>query len=81
MIAATCESAEKVLADTYKAYQFGTRQGPTIIPTLDKSQAEKIQEQENLLQATVNFGEGDALKNIYSYFFLFSSFQHLLEKH
>ncbi|KAJ9164504.1 hypothetical protein P3X46_024073 [Hevea brasiliensis] len=58
MIAAACESAEKVLADTRKAYQFGTRQGPTILPTLDKSQAAKIQEQENLLRAAVNFGEG-----------------------
>ncbi|EEF48724.1 conserved hypothetical protein [Ricinus communis] len=58
MIAAACESAEKVLADTRKAYQIGTRQGPTIIPTLDKTQAAKIQEQENLLRAAVNFGEG-----------------------
>ncbi|CAK7323776.1 unnamed protein product [Dovyalis caffra] len=58
MIAAACESAEKVLADTRKAYQFGTRQGPTILPTLDKAQAAKIQEQENLLRAAVNVGEG-----------------------
>lgn len=58
MIAAACESAEKVLADTRKAYQIGTRQGPTILPTLDKAQAAKIQEQENLLRATVNSGEG-----------------------
>ena len=50
-----------MLADTRKAYQFGTRQGPTIIPTLDKSQAAKVQEQENLLRAAVNFGEGNAL--------------------
>ncbi|XP_012087330.1 mediator of RNA polymerase II transcription subunit 8 isoform X2 [Jatropha curcas] len=58
MIGAACESAEKVLADTRKAYQFGTRQGPTSLPTLDKTQAAKIQEQENLLRAAVNFGEG-----------------------
>lgn len=58
MIATACESAEKVLDDTRKAYQFGTRQGPTILPTLDKSQAAKIQEQENLLRAAVNYGEG-----------------------
>ncbi|KAK8469845.1 hypothetical protein PHAVU_005G185100 [Phaseolus vulgaris] len=57
MIAAACEGAEKVLADTRKAYCFGTRQGP-IAPTLDKGQAAKIQEQENLLRAAVNAGEG-----------------------
>lgn len=56
-IGAACESAEKVIADTRKAY-FGTRQGPTIIPTLDKVQAAKIQEQENLLRSAVNHGEG-----------------------
>lgn len=58
MIAAACEGAEKVLADTRKAYCFGTRQGPAIAPTLDKGQAAKIQEQENLLRAAVNVGEG-----------------------
>lgn len=58
MIAAACESAEKVLSDTRKAYGFGARQGPTIAPTLDKAQAAKIQEQENILRAAVNFGEG-----------------------
>nr|KYP50406.1 hypothetical protein KK1_027771 [Cajanus cajan] len=60
MIAAACEGAEKVLADTRKAYCFGTRQGPAIAPTLDKGQAAKIQEQENLLRAAVN--AGDALR-------------------
>lgn len=59
MIAAACEGAEKVLADTRKAYCFGTRQGPAIAPTLDKGQAAKIQEQENLLRAAVNAGEGN----------------------
>ncbi|XVF23193.1 hypothetical protein REPUB_Repub13aG0016100 [Reevesia pubescens] len=58
MIGAACESSEKVLADTRKAYCFGSRQGPTLLPTLDKGQAAKIQEQENLLRAAVNFGEG-----------------------
>ncbi|KAL3528491.1 hypothetical protein ACH5RR_007813 [Cinchona calisaya] len=57
MIGAACESAEKVIADTRKAY-FGTRQGPTILPTIDKVQAAKIQEQENLLRHAVNRGEG-----------------------
>ncbi|XP_031249687.1 mediator of RNA polymerase II transcription subunit 8 isoform X2 [Pistacia vera] len=58
MIGAACESAEKVLADTRKAYILGTRQGPQNLPSLDKSQAAKIQEQENLLRAAVNNGEG-----------------------
>lgn len=58
MIAAACEGAEKVLADTRKAYCFGSRQAPPIAPTLDKGQAAKIQEQENLLRAAVNVGEG-----------------------
>ncbi|KAK4763988.1 hypothetical protein SAY87_013426 [Trapa incisa] len=57
-IAAACESAEKVLSETRKAYGFGARQGPTITPTLDKVQAAKIQEQEKLLRAAVNYGEG-----------------------
>lgn len=60
MIGAACESAEKVIADTRKAY-FGTRQGPTTIPTLDKVQAAKIQEQETLLRNAVNHGEGVVL--------------------
>jgi hypothetical protein len=59
MIAAACEGAEKVLADTRKAYCFGTRQGPAIAPTFDKGQAAKIQEQENLLRAAVNVGDGN----------------------
>ncbi|KAH7521986.1 hypothetical protein FEM48_Zijuj07G0090000 [Ziziphus jujuba var. spinosa] len=58
MIGAACESAEKILADTRKAYCFGTRQGPSIVPTLDKAQASKIQEQENMLRAAVNSGSG-----------------------
>lgn len=61
MIGAACESAEKVLADTRKAYCFGTRQGIPVVPTLDKAQAAKIQEQENLLRAAVNYGEGSTL--------------------
>ncbi|XP_077238498.1 mediator subunit 8 [Tasmannia lanceolata] len=58
MIGAAIESAEKVIADARKAYGLGNRQGPTIVPTLDKVQAAKIQEQENLLRAAVNFGDG-----------------------
>ncbi|XP_068637737.1 mediator of RNA polymerase II transcription subunit 8-like [Aristolochia californica] len=58
MIGAACESAEKVIADARKAYNLGSRQGPSIMPTLDKVQAAKIQEHENSLRAAVNFGEG-----------------------
>ncbi|KAK9078419.1 hypothetical protein SSX86_002476 [Deinandra increscens subsp. villosa] len=57
MIGAACESAEKVIADTRKTY-FGTRQGPAKISTLDKAQAAKIREQENLLRRAVNHGQG-----------------------
>lgn len=64
MIGAACESAEKVIADTRKAY-FGTRQGPSLLPTLDKVQAAKIQEQESLLRSAVNQGEGVILNQIY----------------
>ncbi|WOL17387.1 mediator of RNA polymerase II transcription subunit 8 isoform X2 [Canna indica] len=58
MIGAACEAAEKVISDCRKAYGLGSRQGPTLVPTLDKVQAAKIQEQENLLRAAVNYGEG-----------------------
>ncbi|CAN8266676.1 unnamed protein product [Cochlearia groenlandica] len=61
MIAAACENAEKVLADTRKAYGFGTRQGPSMLPTMDKGQAAKIQEQEKMLRAAVNDGAGTRL--------------------
>jgi len=58
MIAAACENAERVLADTRKAYGFGTRQGPSMLPTMDKGQAAKIQEQEKMLRDAVNDGKG-----------------------
>lgn len=57
MIGAACESAEKIIADARKAH-FGTRQGTNFLPTVDKVQAAKIQEQENLLRSAVNHGEG-----------------------
>ncbi|KAL6496868.1 hypothetical protein OROGR_028797 [Orobanche gracilis] len=57
MIGAACENADKIIADARKAY-FGTRHGPTHLPPIDKVQAEKIQEQENLLRSAVNHGEG-----------------------
>ncbi|KAL0889529.1 hypothetical protein Bca101_013512 [Brassica carinata] len=58
-IAEACENAEKVLADSRKAYGFGSHRGdPSMlpIPTMDKAQAAKIQEQENMLRAAVNEG-------------------------
>ncbi|CAN6482680.1 unnamed protein product [Victoria cruziana] len=58
MIGAACDSAEKVIADIRKAYGLGSRQGPTMLPTLDKVQTAKIQEQENILRASINVGEG-----------------------
>ncbi|KAG2261593.1 hypothetical protein Bca52824_068672 [Brassica carinata] len=60
-IAEACENAEKVLADSRKAYGFGSHRGdPSMlpIPTMDKAQAAKIQEQENMLRAAVNEGTG-----------------------
>ncbi|RZC89287.1 hypothetical protein C5167_007897 [Papaver somniferum] len=56
MIGAACESAEKVIADTRKAYGLGARQVQSVVPTIDKVQAAKIQEQENLLRAAINSG-------------------------
>ncbi|XP_021761933.1 mediator of RNA polymerase II transcription subunit 8-like isoform X2 [Chenopodium quinoa] len=58
MIASACESAEKVIADTRKAYGLDTRQRMSTVPTLDKAFSAKIQEKENLLRAAVNHGEG-----------------------
>ncbi|XP_042050426.1 mediator of RNA polymerase II transcription subunit 8-like isoform X2 [Salvia splendens] len=57
MIGAACESAEKIIADARKSY-FSTRHGTNLLPTIDKVQATKIQEQENLLRSAVNHGEG-----------------------
>ncbi|CAN6211314.1 unnamed protein product [Urochloa humidicola] len=58
MIGSACETAEKVIAECRKSYGLGTRQGTNLVPTLDKAQAAKIQEQEGLLRAAVNYGEG-----------------------
>lgn len=57
MIGAACESAEKIVADARKSH-IGPRQGTNSLPTVDKVQAAKIQEQENLLRSAVNHGEG-----------------------
>uniref|UniRef100_A0A0E0KF73 Uncharacterized protein n=1 Tax=Oryza punctata TaxID=4537 RepID=A0A0E0KF73_ORYPU len=58
MIGSTCETAEKIIAECRKNYGLGARQGTNLGPTLDKAQAAKIQEQEGLLRAAVNYGEG-----------------------
>ncbi|CAN7026466.1 unnamed protein product [Brassica rapa subsp. trilocularis] len=59
-IAEACENAGKVLADARKAYGLAPqRGGPSMLPTtMDKAQAAKIREQENMLRAAVNEGEG-----------------------
>jgi hypothetical protein len=58
MVRKACEYAEKALAENRKLYSLGSRQVPAIIPPLDKAQAAKIAEQEKLLRAGVNMGEG-----------------------
>ncbi|KAH9621749.1 hypothetical protein KSS87_008584 [Heliosperma pusillum] len=58
MIAEACESAGKVLADTRKAYCLDTKQKPSTVPTVDKAHSATILEQENILRAAVNTGEG-----------------------
>ncbi|KAH0869563.1 hypothetical protein HID58_076585 [Brassica napus] len=59
-IAEACENAEKVMADARKAYGLAPDRGsPSMLPTtMDKAQAAKILEQENMLRAAVNEGEG-----------------------
>lgn len=72
MIGAACESAEKIITEARKAY-FGTRQGAPTLPTIDKIQAAKIQEQENLLRSAVNHGEGLYLSPLPFYLFSLAS--------
>ncbi|CAF2000554.1 unnamed protein product [Brassica napus] len=57
-IAEACENAEKVMADARKAYGLAPDRGsPSMLPTtMDKAQAAKILEQENMLRAAVNEG-------------------------
>ncbi|MCO5572840.1 hypothetical protein L7F22_026599 [Adiantum nelumboides] len=58
MVTKACEFAEKALTENRKLYGLGSRQVPAINPPLDKAQAAKIAEQEKLLRAAVNMGEG-----------------------
>ncbi|KAG2264411.1 hypothetical protein Bca52824_071490 [Brassica carinata] len=57
-IAEACENAEKVMADARKAYGLAPQRGcPSMLPTtMDRAQAAKILEQENMLRAAVNEG-------------------------
>eukprot|EP00249_Psilotum_nudum_P022862 c28663_g1_i2 orf=228-1868(+) len=58
MVRVACEMAEKELAGGRKLYGLGSRQVPVITPPLDKAQAAKISEQEKVLRAAANYGEG-----------------------
>jgi hypothetical protein len=53
-----CDAAEKVLQEARKVYGLSTRQGPVALTTLDKAQAARIAEQEKLIRAASNFGDG-----------------------
>lgn len=57
-IGAACSCAEKAINDSRKVYALGTRHTPGIIPPMDKVQLAKIEEQEKLLRAAANLGEG-----------------------
>jgi hypothetical protein len=53
-----CDAAEKVLQEARKVYGLSTRQGPVALTTLDKAQAARIAEQEKLIRAASNYGDG-----------------------
>ncbi|CAH8387637.1 unnamed protein product [Eruca vesicaria subsp. sativa] len=59
-IAEACESAAKEMADARKAYGFPPHSGLSMspFPTMDKVQAAKILDQENMLRGSVNEGTG-----------------------
>lgn len=57
-ISAACNCAEKAINDSRKVYGLGTRHTPGNITPLDKVQVAKIEEQEKLLRAAANHGEG-----------------------
>ena len=58
-IGAVCSCAEKAINDSRKVYALGTFHTPGIIPPMDKVQVAKIEEQEKLLRAAANLGEGE----------------------
>jgi hypothetical protein len=47
-----------------KVYQLGTRQGPVTHATPDKVSVTRIAEQERLLRAATNVGEGTFLQTL-----------------
>ena len=67
VIGAACSCAEKAINDSRKAYGLGTRHTPGIIPPMDKVQVAKIEEQEKLLRAAANLGEGEDWFQMRSY--------------
>ena len=59
LVRSVCDIAEKVLGDARKAYGLSSRQGPVALAALDKQQAARIAEQEKLLRAASNSGDGE----------------------
>ncbi|KAG0570139.1 hypothetical protein KC19_6G141600 [Ceratodon purpureus] len=58
LVRSVCDGAEKVLGEARKVYGLSSRQGPVALATLDKQQAARIGEQEKLLRAASNSGDG-----------------------
>lgn len=58
LVRTVCDAAEKLLGEARKVYGLSSRQGPVALTTLDKAQAARIAEQEKLLRAASNHGEG-----------------------
>lgn len=59
VVRTVCDVAEKVLGEARKVYGLSSRQGPVALATLDKAQAARIAEQEKILRAASNSGEGE----------------------
>ena len=59
LVRSVCDGAEKVLGEARKVYGLSSRQGVAALATLDKQQAARIAEQEKLLRAASNSGEGE----------------------
>ena len=58
-IGAACSCVEKAINYSHKFYALGTFHTLGIIPPMDKVQVAKIEEQEKLLRAAANLGEGE----------------------
>lgn len=48
-----------MLGEARKVYGLSSRQGPVALATLDKAQAARIADQEKLLRAASNSGDGE----------------------